>query len=354
MLFVNGRFVTQSMSGVQRYAYNIVSRLGECCILSPGAPRSEYRLEGTGASVRVAGHGLKSHLWEQIVLPRLPGRNDILWSPAGLGPISRRNCALTIHDLAVMENPDCYRRDFRMWYKALFPVVAKNAWRIITISEFCKDRIVKLLGVEPGKVYVSHLGVTRPFGLKDPAVITPVLAKYGLARRKYILVVGAVSSRKNLARTFLAWQSLAKEYPSLKLVLVGQDGWRFSDLKSAPPVPPRTVRLSSVNDDELAGLYNGAFALLFPSLYEGFGLPMIEAMACGTPVVTSRVTALPEVGGKAAIYVDPYNWESIADGVHMLCKDSALWNRLRTDGLEWVKQFTWDLSASRIREVLLA
>jgi len=178
-----------------------------------------------------------------------------------------------------------------------------------------------------------------------------VRAKYSLAD-PYILAVGAISARKNIARLFDAWRTIADRVAPVRLAVVGEAGLGFSTMSSVGEPPPRTACLGRVGDDELAALYGGALAFVYPSLYEGFGLPPLEAMAGGCPVVCSNATSLPEAVGDAALLVDPLSVDSIASGLVRIIEDDALRDSLRTRGPRQAARFTWDHAASRIGALL--
>jgi glycosyltransferase involved in cell wall biosynthesis len=342
MIYMNARFLTQPLTGVQRYAYELAQRLPLAQLVTPEEPRPHYSSLDAGR-IRVQQSRLPGHLWEQMILPRLLPKDALLWSP-GSGPLSVRRQVLTIHDMAYLEGPQWYSRSYVLLYRPLYARLAPRARLVLTVSEFSKQRIVELLKVPERNVRVTPLAINprfRPYPLED---VQPVLQRLGVPS-PYLLAVSAVSPRKNFEGIYAAWTRLADSYPDLHLVVVGKTGLAFSGGNTTTPPPARTHFLQDVPDDDLIRLYNGALAFLYPSLYEGFGLPALEAAACGTPVVTSNSTSLPEVMGDAAVFVDPYEVESIADGIRRVVEDAALREQLRSRGLERAKLFHWDRTA---------
>jgi glycosyltransferase involved in cell wall biosynthesis len=333
---VNGRYLVQQVTGQQRYAREIVARLAERMDVIAPPGRSK---------------GVRGHLWEQLALPRRVN-GGLLWSPSTTGPLSVKRQVVTIHDCAFFDQARCFSRAFAAWYQFLVPRLARGARRIITVSEFSKQRIVELCGVAPDKVTVVYSGVGSQFRPHSADEIDAIRAQLGLPER-YILCVGSLEPRKNLVRLLEAWQLAQPRLEGRSLVLVGAKGHVFRDVGLAEP--PRGVHLAGyLTDDLLPAVYAGAEMFVYPSLYEGFGLPVLEAMASGVPVVTSNVTALPEVAADAAATVDPLSAESISRGIESLSGDTALRRALMEKGLSRVRQFTWDQAAAETWQVLEA
>lgn len=321
---VNGRFRVHRVTGMQRYAIEITRRLG--ARVEVIAPRGRAQ-------------GIRGHLWEQGVLgSRL--RGSLLWSPCQTGPLGVGRQVVTIHDCAFVDQPHCFSRAFAAWYQWLVPRLARRVRRIITISRFSRDRIADHCRVPVEKIDTIYSGVDPRFRPHTPEEIDAVKRRLSLPER-YVLCVGSLEPRKNLRRLLEAWSLLPHQQLGLSLVLAGAKGHVFGD--AGLPAPPPAVHLPGYLDDEtLPAVYAGAEAFVFPSIYEGFGLPLLEAMASGTPVVCSNNTALPEVAGAAAVFVDAYDIESIAQGIRTLCEDESLRSRLRDAGLARAKDFTWE------------
>lgn len=332
---MNARFLRRPLTGVERYGREITSRLGERITLCT-----------PGRSVQ----GLRGHLWEQLVLPRLLGPGGVLWSPANSGPLTVRRQVVTIHDLSPIEHPDWYSRGFARWYAFLLPRLAARCLRLITDSAFSKGRLVDLFDVPEEKVAVIPLGVDASFLPTGRDAVQRVRSKYALPAR-YVLAVGPPGARKNIDALLRAWRRIHARFPELGLVVVGAGGRQFHS--PAPGQPRQGVSfIGRVDDVDLPAVYSGASVFLLASIYEGFGLPILEAMACRVPIVTSDRAAIPEVVGDAGLLVDPCEPESIAAGVVRLLEDERLAAELRRRGAERARAFSWDRAAEQTWRVL--
>ena len=331
---VNGRFEGRRLTGVERYGSEI--------------------LRGLGTRARVLKHrqtltGLRGHLWEQLILPRVLAPDAFLWSPANTGPLMVTRQAVTIHDLSVLEHPEWFNSNFRLWYTFLLPRLAQRARVVLTVSEHSRRSILRRLKLPDEKVVVVPDGVNmQQFHPCDPAAVR---AKYGLGER-YILFVGSLDPRKNLER-LLQSLMLLSDIRNLELVIAGS--WSSIFRPVAVDRPRRRTRLLGyVPDEDLPGLYSGATLFILPSLFEGFGLSVLEAMACGAPVISSYAGALPEVVGDAAMQIDPTSVEGMAEAMRTLLAQDSLREELRQKGLERACLFSWERSAERVWEVLSA
>jgi glycosyltransferase involved in cell wall biosynthesis len=227
---------------------------------------------------------------------------------------------------------------------------------VIAPSEATARDLTAAYGTPPGRIVVIPHGYHPRFRPLDSAVVDAGLARLGITR-PFLLFVGTLQPRKNLARVLAAFERLAAGGWPGQLVLVGQRGWLSDPLFAAiaqpdSPAHGRIHLTGYLADDDVPIVYNGAEGLVFPSLYEGFGLPALEAMACGTPVLTSNTTSLPEVVGDAALQVDPLDTSAITDGMARLVGDAALRAKLRQRGLVCAGQFTWRRTAERTLTVL--
>ena len=338
---INARFVTQPLTGVQRYCYELSQLLRRGKLISPGPALPEYRKLGTRVSV--LGGYLAGHPWEQFALPLSLRRGQTLLSPAGCGPIGHPNQVIVLHDVTVLENPEWYSRAYALWYARLLPALANRVRKIVTVSQFCKTRIIEMLRMPEEKIVVALEAASSCFFPRDDDQILSVTERLGV-RRPYFLAVGAISPRKNFRRLTAAWTRTQGKMDGATLIVVGKEGLRFSGQSSIGALPAGVIRLGPVNEEDLAALYSGARGLLYPSLHEGFGLPILEAMACGCPVLTSNCTAMPEVAGDAAILVDPLSEDSIADGIRRLAQP-GLAADLKRRGVERSKRFSWTRTA---------
>lgn len=301
-------------AGTARYLRNLLGHLD-------GVEIERYVVPGASRSAKVR----RDVLWYLGTLPRKAARDgvDVLHCPGHRGPRrSRVPLVVTLHDLAVLRHPKTFNRWTRTYSRIMLPRLVEAATRVIAVSSFTAAEAVELLGMDADKVRVVPHGVELPFEPRGQEV-----------RGKYALAVGTVEPRKNLPRAVEAAQR-----SGIELRVAGPEGWGDVGVQS----------LGFVSDDILAALYRGAECLVYPSLYEGFGLPVLEAMACGTPVVTSNFGATAELARDAAVLVDPYDVDAIAAGIEeaRLRRDE-----LRAAGLERARQFSWDETARRTLEV---
>lgn len=346
---VNARFVTQPLTGVQRYCHEVGRRLVRGALLTPRPPLPEYG--GLESRLQVTGGCLTGHAWEQVSLPSVVGSGLPLLSPAGCGPVAYADQVLVVHDVAVLENPEWYGRRYAALYRRLLPVLLRRVRRVLTVSEFCRDRVLRLLALPEKKVEVVFEAAARHFFPRSDGEIQEALSRRGLPE-VYFLAIGAVSERKNLGRLVSVWEQIQPEFGDARLVVVGRERLSFSRHSRLQKSSPGVAYVSALTDEELARVYSGARGLLYPSLYEGFGLPILEAMACGCPVLTSGCTAMPEVAGDAAVLVDPLSEASIAAGIRSLWDRGAA-NRLRANGLRRSKDFSWSRTVAKVEAALL-
>jgi glycosyltransferase involved in cell wall biosynthesis len=292
--------------------------------------------------------GIKGHIWEQVYLPTLLQRR-LLWSPGNTGPIGVSRQVLTVHDAASLDHPEWFERKFALWYAAMLPRLIRRVRAIITVSQFSKERIIRLIRVEPEHVHVIPNGVDQRFQLADPATVKKMKEDFGLTS-PYILFVGSIEPRKNLKMLLEAWQ--LGNFDGATLVVVGASDRLFAKLEF-DSVPEGIRLLGSVKDEALPALYSGAAGFVYPSIYEGFGLPPLEAMACGCPVALSDIPAHREVCGGNAIYFDPFIPEDISAKLEYLLRlGAASRATLIEQGLRRAALYNWQGAASETWRVL--
>ncbi len=294
----------------------VQTRAGTARYLRALLARNEYEQLSFGGAGRLATL-TRDLLWYPLALPREARKRNlsVLHCSTFRAPFSTSvPLVVTVLDLAVLRHPGMFNQWSRRYSRLAVPRVVQAAEAVITISEFTRSEVVRLLGAAPEKVYSIPIAVEAPF-----------TADGQQAEGDYVLAVGTLEPRKNLALVQQAARALA-----VPLRVVGAEGWGGVKIEGW---------LGRVSDDELAALYRGARCLVYPSLYEGFGLPVLEAMACGTPVVTSRGGGTEEVAGDAAVLVDPLDPAAIAAGVEDAV---ARRDELRAKGLERARAFSWD------------
>jgi len=285
-------------------------------------------------------------VWMQLVLPRIlrDVRPDLVHFTNYLAPLAGRVPYLvSFHDMSLSLLPQYHTLKKRVLTSSLIPAVARGARMILTPSESTRRDVVRLLRVDPGRVRVIPYAAGPSF---RPVPLAPerLEAAHGI-RTPYFLYVGTLEPRKNLARALRAFASVAGALPGCRFVIVGQRGWRYDEvLREAahPALRGRVDLLGYVPEESLPELYAHALALVYPSLYEGFGLPVVESMACGTPVLTSRSSSLAEIAEGAALLADPTDEKALADALHALATDEGLRKTLRAQGLERARAFSWE------------
>jgi glycosyltransferase involved in cell wall biosynthesis len=344
-VIVNSRFLTQKITGVQRFGIEVSRRLanlsGNFTFVSPHNVLHNKIAE----ELNVVCYGrLRGHFWEQIELPRfLKSRREnwLLLNLGNTGSLRYGNQITTIHDLGFLHNPAWYSKRFYMFYKFLIPRVINSSRIVITVSEFSKSELIIKLNVAEEKIKIAHNGVS------------PVFLKSAKERKKvgdsrFILMVSSIDPRKNMEGAIAAFGKL--EDKSIRLVIAGEKNRIFADSKIGNSLlESGRIRIIGVRDDEsIRSLYTGAELIIFPSFYEGFGLPPLEAMACGCPCVVSNIASLSEVCGDAALYCDPYNIDDIAEKMNLILADTILRDGLIDRGYERAKGFTWDKTAENI------
>ncbi len=252
----------------------------------------------------------------------------------------------TIHDLTTLILPQYHLPHIQKMQAEKFRFAQEQADAVIAVSENTKRDIVRLLGIEPERVHVVHEGVEPGLRPLSSEAIDPTLTAYGLESQTYILHVGTIEPRKNLVRLVEAYHQVHQAMPQPpKLVLVGRKGWFYDEVYAKVTVLNLTrdvLFFDTVADDELPAFYNGALLLVYPTLYEGFGLPALEAMACGTAVVAANTSSLPEVIGDAGLLINPTDTLALADAIVHLLEDPIRRAKLSQKGLIQVKQFTWE------------
>jgi glycosyltransferase involved in cell wall biosynthesis len=330
---VNLRTLGYGITGVQRYLLSLL-------------PHMPSELKSVKPSRAL--QGIKGHLWEQLYLPTQLQRR-LLWSPGNTGPVGLSRQVLTVHDIASLDHPEWFERKFALWYAALLPRLINKVRAIITVSHFSKERIVRLTRVRPESVHVIHNGVDRRFCPVDSNTVTQVRTGFGL-NSPYLLFVGSLEPRKNLKMLLEAWQ--LGGFDGATLAVVGASGHLFRKLEF-DSIPEGVRLLGRAEDEALPALYSGAAGFVYPSIYEGFGLPPLEAMACGCPVAVSDIPAHREVCDETAMYFDRFSPKDISSKLDWLLRlDNSSRALLAEQGLHRAALYNWQSAASETWRIL--
>lgn len=355
---LDGRYMRDDFPGIGRYVYNLARTLPAVApdvsfvlLHDSDAPNSRYdvaALRWSNLSLAPTDVRIRS-IAEQVYLPQLVRRLalDVFHAPyyvtAYWVPCRQ---VVTIYDVISKRYPEYLPSPpLRLVFEATTRLALRTSNRILTLSEASRRDLVELYGIDPGRIIVTPLAAGSQFRPAPAETIAELKRRLGLPDR-YVLYVGINKPHKNLVRLIEGWRQISESYGSdWRLVIAGHEDARYPHAREAAQGLDNVSFLGPVPEDDLPALYSGAELFVFPSLYEGFGLPVIEAMACGTPVVCSNTSSLPEVAGDATVYFDPTDVSDIATAIRRLLDDAALRSALRQRGLKQAKKFSWRQTA---------
>jgi glycosyltransferase involved in cell wall biosynthesis len=349
---VNGRFLSQAVTGVQRYAVELMSaidRLLSTRQIEP-VPVTVYvppdaRIAPAWKTVCVERIGrFTGQFWEQIDLASR-ARGSLLFTPCGGAPVVHPHQVITIHDAAIFRTPEAYTAIYRNYYKVLQRVLARKAEHLITVSQFSRRELIECLCIPVEKISTTWNSGEHILGISRD---NSILEKHGfLHSRSYVLGVGSRNVNKNLNRLVEAFNILDDH--AVDLVIAGESNRAI--FGESGNYSQRVKEIGFVSDGELRALYENAACFVFPSLYEGFGIPPLEALTLGTPVIVSRAAALPEVFGDSAVYCDPHAPLDIAEKIR-----GVLQGKIpdRNAAQLRASQFTWEECARKTWKILVS
>ncbi|MBB6671721.1 glycosyltransferase family 4 protein [Cohnella nanjingensis] len=354
-VYVNARFLSQPITGVQRYAVELVKQWdrlldegeidpGRCRFTLLAPPNILHEPELRRMKIERVGR-LKGHAWEQFVLP-YRARDGLLVNLCNTGPLAARDQIATIHDTAVYEHPASFTFAFRNAYKIIQNGLGRRARKIITVSQFSKSQLMQHCRVKEHKIHVVSLGKEH---MQEVQADAGVYARHGLKPKAYILAVSSMNPYKNFAGIARAIELLGER--DYEIVIAGARNAKVfgpMDMRGAEKIK----WVGYVTDEELKALFEGAACFVFPSYYEGFGLPPLEAMACGAPILVSAAASMPEVCGDAGLYFDPHDPGDIARTIEMAMGDAELRQSLRESGYRRAAAFSWDRCARQTLDVI--
>lgn len=350
MIVVNARFLTQKLTGVQRFSIELSVRLkkvfkDEIMFVSPyGVVHKDIAKE---LDAEILGSHV-GHLWEQLDLPKYLHSigTPLLICFGNTAPVLYPNKISTLHDVTFLKYSNTYSWKFRLFYRILIPMVLRTSRKVLTVSGFSKEEIRSVYGLAGEKVTVIYNAVSSMF----------CLLKEKLTDEIYLLAVSSLKENKNFEMVISAYQTAKLSVHNLKLYIIGDlsessFGANVNLIKKIETDSDIKL-LGRISDAELVRYYNNALAFIFPSFYEGFGIPVLEAQACGCPVVASNSSSLPEVLADSALLCEPNDQRAFADAIIRLSVDKRLSSHLIEKGLKNLERFSWNKSAHDVMEVI--
>jgi glycosyltransferase involved in cell wall biosynthesis len=340
----------EQVGGIGRYVRELVTALAKC------DDSTDYRLFVAGAGTLPDRPGQNFHwkqarlsaewfarLWHRVRLPALielwTGRLDIFHATDFVLPPTRARSVLTVHDLSFVRTPEVTAPALKRYLDVVVPRSVRRADHVLADSKATRDDLIALYNTPPDKVSVLYSGVNAAYHpVRDQAVRDRIRTKYQIGERSFILSVGAPHPRKNYDRLIAAAERIGAH-----VVIAGG--------RRPPPSTSTVSYLGFVDEADLPALYSAAAVMAFPSLYEGFGLPVLEAMACGTPTVTSNNSSLIEVGGDSSLLVDPLSIDSIAQALQLALTDDSQRAQMIARGFRHAAAFTWETAADQLLSV---
>lgn len=345
MLYINARFLAQDLTGVQRFAEQISLALNDIrddviFLVPKGVKRKEFLGKVNYEEVGER----QGHLWEQFDLPTYLKKkgSPLLLNLCSTAPVFYRNQIVTHHDVTYKRYPKSFSRNFRLLYSILIPIMLKNSKKLITVSDFSREEISDLYRCPKDKIAVVYNAVSGEFS-KKPAG----------DKENYLLAVSSPNYHKNFHGMLEAFSTLNKD-SGITLKIIGKSATTFAaqDFSKLINGSGAIEFMGRVDDKQLIELYQNALAFVFPSFYEGFGIPPLEAQACGCPVIAAKAASMPEVLADSVLYFDPHNVDDIAVAMKRIIEDLSLRDDLIAKGDKNVTRFSWHGSAEKVNQII--
>lgn len=345
MIAINGRFLTQELTGVQRFAYEVTCLLkkkygDEVIIITPQCKISKtdtFQLETTQTG------SFSGYIWEQLELPKFLKKNGspLLINFCNMAPVYYNNKISTIHDITYEKYPDDYPFKMRFLYKKMIPYICRSSKHILTVSEFSKKEMVEQYKLKQENISVVYNAANPLFHYTYDE---------NLSKKKYILAFASTGQNKNSEMIFKTFEVIRKSRQDIWLYVIG-NCHRINEYKKYI-YDDHIVFLGRISDEDLIRYYSNACVFFYPSLYEGFGIPVIEAQACRCPVVASNVTTFPEILRNSAVLVAPDNLNEMVNRIQIIIDDDKVRAEIIRKGTENCKRFTWEYSCLKIIQIV--
>jgi len=346
MIYINGRFLTQNMTGVQRFAEEISLQIeymrDDVILLVPDVKAIKKQSLLKRFNIEEVP-GLNGHLWEQITLPLylLRRKSPLLINLGNTAPVFYSHQVVTHHDITYLKYPKSFPFSFRLLYRIISPLMIRNSKQVVTVSQFSRSEISSQYRCQEEKIKIIYNAVSDLFEPTKEVTSEP-------DKERYLLAVSSTNYHKNFHGLIDAFSDANLDI-DLKIIGDSADVFSTLDLKRNHP---RIHFVGRVNDDELVKLYQHATAFVFPSFYEGFGIPPLEAQACGCPVISSNTASMPEVLGESVLYFNPESKREIINSLSLIVSDVELRAQLVEKGFKNKERFSWGESASKLNDII--
>ena len=356
-------FIDEQAGGIATYSYNLIKNLNKIdkknkyFLIHHTIKNLEIYSRNKEIIFPLKNIPFKWTSWRFFRLPLFLRKNnafslDIIHDTFEIGPLSVNlptKKIITVYDLSAYLFPQYHNFLNYLLHKLLFKKTLLNVDCVLTISKNSKNDLIRHFSISPNKIKVTYLGVNEKFRVyKNKIKLDNVRVTYNLPK-KFILYIGTLEPRKNIPNLLKAYAKLCGRI-KIPLIIVGKIGWKYKEIFKTIEncdLKDKIILLGYIREEDLPAMYNLATVFVYPSFYEGFGLPVLEAMACGCPVVTSNISSLPEVAGKAAIMINPYNVNALAKAISKVLTDENLRKSMIKKGLKQVQKFSWNRCAKQ-------